>query len=198
MERHIKIAVIGDSESGKSSIVQRLTTGDFTKSIDKTIGASYRNHIINLGRNQFRLCIWDTSGQDKYNHISKLYSRNSDVILIVCDGSSSCDQVLVADKWFQKMQHDDVRSDTLFFIVINKIDLVQDMDQVNQIESFAIGIRATVIKTSAKDNINIQLLFNSLTERYSHCKSSLHQGSIYLSTINHSVLTRKPKKKCCS
>ena len=40
--RRVKILLLGDSNVGKTSIISRLTTGDFKSSLAQTVGVDYK------------------------------------------------------------------------------------------------------------------------------------------------------------
>lgn len=192
---NIRIVIVGDSGSGKSCIVHRLVNNEFSQNTPKTTGASYLCHTFESPYKAFKLCIWDTSGQEKYFHLTQLYSRNCNAVIIACDGASPNPPASL-DKWFNKM-HNDTRNDTIFFVVICKMDLVKNSQSFKEIEFFCKKINVVLVKTSAKLNENIEELFNKLTERFCNFKSEVHKKSIFLSHASHSVLLEKKKKKCC-
>ncbi|KAJ6232138.1 ras and ef-hand domain-containing protein [Anaeramoeba flamelloides] len=53
-----KVVLLGESAVGKSSLVTRLIKNQFNSSIESTLGATYSNHLIDLGKYQVQLQIW--------------------------------------------------------------------------------------------------------------------------------------------
>lgn len=46
--RRVKILLLGDSNVGKTSIISRLTTGDFRIRMVQTVGVDYKVKKVNL------------------------------------------------------------------------------------------------------------------------------------------------------
>ena len=88
IDRTFKIIILGDSQVGKTSILKRYTTDDFTHSTRTTIGADFDSKIINHNDKMINLNIWDTAGQEIYRAISNQYYRQASGVLIVFDVTS--------------------------------------------------------------------------------------------------------------
>ena len=55
-----KIIVIGDPAVGKTSLVQKFTTGNYTSDYKNTIGAEYFIKNLKIDKKTIELQIWDT------------------------------------------------------------------------------------------------------------------------------------------
>lgn len=78
-----KIVLIGQSGVGKTSIVQRcLALGLMDQA---TIGVSFYRKIIKILDKDIILNIWDTSGQERYSPLTKIYIRGAVCAIIVFD-----------------------------------------------------------------------------------------------------------------
>ena len=58
----IKILVIGNSFSGKTSIVNRFVKGEFNSVYKATIACEFSLKIINIEGHELRLQLWDLVG----------------------------------------------------------------------------------------------------------------------------------------
>lgn len=58
-----KLVIIGDSGSGKSSLLLRFTDDSFTESYLTTIGVDFRFRTVLVDGKRVKLQIWDTAGQ---------------------------------------------------------------------------------------------------------------------------------------
>ena len=58
----VKIVAIGDSGTGKTSMIQQFEHNRFTESFKPTIGADFSNKEINIDGKIVTLQIWDTAG----------------------------------------------------------------------------------------------------------------------------------------
>ena len=194
-----KITFVGDSGSGKTSIITRYISDSFNPNQVTTIGASYFSKIITARERVLRLSIWDTAGQERFDSISSLYCRNSNAIILVCDARSDSSHASLV-KWYNKAVKENLSEEVPIFIVINKMDLVTEDHAgfIQQIEEYGDFIRAPVIRTSAFNNSNIQFLFDRIIKGLLNTKSSMSRTSISLSSSRHSRLMQlKTTNKCC-
>ena len=131
----IKIVLVGDTNVGKTSIVNRYSYNRFNYLAECTIGASYnsktliynycpKTYKINNNNNlnasnqlKVRINIWDTAGQEKYKALSSLYYNNADIVFYVYD----------IDKHYNKMDkniYNNLSNKSKKVLIYNKIDLV--------------------------------------------------------------------------
>ncbi len=79
--KSIKVILLGDSGSGKSSIVNCLQQD--TSLQRKTISIEHYNYIIKINNFILRMQIWDTVGQEKFDSITTNYYKTTDVVIFV-------------------------------------------------------------------------------------------------------------------
>ena len=89
MGRFLKICVVGDSTTGKTSFILRLVENVFTDNMTATVGVDHRRHKPKIMGKEVDVQIWDVSGQDKYRNVVKNFYRESDGIIIMF---STCDE----------------------------------------------------------------------------------------------------------
>jgi len=139
-KKTLKIVILGDSGVGKTSLMNRYSTGKFTGQYKATIGADFlsKENVIatdSFGqRHLVTLQIWDTAGQERFQSLGVGFYRGADAALLVYDITDphSLDNL---DHW-RKEFLDQVGgglqglgdSSTVFpFVVLgNKMDKVQD------------------------------------------------------------------------
>ena len=80
-DQSIKIILLGDTNVGKSSIVNCLQQDENLQR--KTISLEHYNYAIKIGNIILRMQIWDTVGQEKFDSITANYYRTSDVAIFV-------------------------------------------------------------------------------------------------------------------
>jgi small GTP-binding protein len=81
----VKVIIIGDSTCGKSSLLRQFIDKRFDPSQDMTIGVDLGFKTITLHHRDVKLQIWDTSGQEVFHNITRVYYRGAHVILLVYD-----------------------------------------------------------------------------------------------------------------
>ena len=80
-DKSIKIILLGDSNVGKSSIVNCLKKNENLQR--KTISLEVYNYIIKIKDLVLRMQIWDTVGQEKFDSIATKYYKTTDVAIFV-------------------------------------------------------------------------------------------------------------------
>ena len=85
----LKILVIGNSYSGKTSIVNRFVQNKFDSNYKATVACDFAIKPIKMEETEFKLQLWDLVGQDsRIGGISKLYCRGALGALVVADISN--------------------------------------------------------------------------------------------------------------
>ena len=115
-----KILLLGDSTVGKTTLISKYVDNQFSPDHITTIGVEYKNKTIDLNGRNTNLQIWDTSGQERYQSITKNFYRNADGILFVFDvtNQDSFDHI---KNWLITSEENE--KDFEKILVGNKIDL---------------------------------------------------------------------------
>ena len=82
----LKILIIGDNNTGKTSLIQKITTKKFNyKTQIPTLGLNFYkyNHVVH--NQKFQLEFWDFSGSKEYLPLLEIYYKDCDIILICFD-----------------------------------------------------------------------------------------------------------------
>jgi len=80
--------IVGNTNVGKTSILERFINDTFEENLEPSNVASQRAKIITLDSGEkVKLNIWDTAGQEKYRSVTRMYYGNSDAILLVYDAT---------------------------------------------------------------------------------------------------------------
>tara|TARA_R110002072_G_scaffold45565_4_gene126789 strand:- start:94991 stop:95800 length:810 start_codon:yes stop_codon:yes gene_type:complete len=85
-EYQFKVIIIGESATGKTSLVNRYTLNNYTEGYKATIGADFCNKVIDwLPGVRVNLHIWDLAGQERLGTIIKAHFRRTDGVMCVLD-----------------------------------------------------------------------------------------------------------------
>ena len=84
-----KIIIIGDSNCGKTKILQRYCNDVFVADSQATIGVEFISKIVEIDQNgetrKIRLQMWDTAGSEKYRSMTISHTRGAVGAIIVYD-----------------------------------------------------------------------------------------------------------------
>ena len=122
-DKSLKVILIGDSNVGKSSIIERLKGNTFNYNQPTTIGLEHHSIIIKVNSYILRLQIWDTAGQEKFDSIANTYYKSTEVIIFVysINLKSSFDRIIDWDKQVEENRTKD--EEQLKILIGNKSDL---------------------------------------------------------------------------
>ena len=92
-KKHIKITLIGDGATGKSSYFERLSNGlsskyKFNKKYDATIGCNVSQLEFTVNGDSIIVHLFDTAGQEKFGSLRDSYILGSDGIIGMYDISN--------------------------------------------------------------------------------------------------------------
>ena len=192
--KSIKLVLLGESSVGKTSIVSRFVNQQFTDLQDSTIGAAYFSKLSMIKGENYRLEIWDTAGQERYHSLAPMYYRGAKGAIVVFD-ITSAHSFEKAKSWISELKLT-ANMNVQITLVGNKTDL-QHRRQVlsDTAKNFAEQEELTYIETSAKNNINIDDIFNETVtniQEFSHPFVE-DDTKISLNTNNGTIV----KRKCC-
>lgn len=199
-----KLLIIGDSGVGKSSLLVRFADNHFSGNYITTIGVDFKIRTIELGGERVKLQIWDTAGQERFRTITSTYYRGTHGVIVVYDVSSG-ESFANVKRWLHEI---DANCDVVNRILVgNKND---DPDRkvvlTEDARRFADQMGIQLYETSAKDNINVEEMFRSVTSLVLKSKKDQKErlddpGKIDLRKGGHGRPNqkdhRKGSSKCC-
>ncbi|KAB5535743.1 hypothetical protein PHYPO_G00121470, partial [Pangasianodon hypophthalmus] len=162
--RELKVCLLGDTGVGKSSIVCRFVQDHFDHNISPTIGASFLTKTVPCGNELHKFLIWDTAGQERFHSLAPMYYRGSAAAVIVYD-ITKLDSFQTLKKWVKELKEHGPE-DIVVAIAGNKNDL-GDIREVptKDAKEFAESIAAIFIETSARNAVNVEELFQSISRQ---------------------------------
>jgi len=120
----IKIIMVGPMNVGKTSLVTRYVTGKIPGQTKTTKNASYVTKRKTVNGFNFEIRLWDTAGQEKYKSLTKLFTKDAKIAILVysIDSEESFNEL---DKWLELVKSSN-EDNLLLGIAANKSDLVSD------------------------------------------------------------------------
>ena len=164
----LKVVLIGESGTGKTSIIQRFSYNLFDANCASSISSQYISKIIELKdiNQTLKFDIWDTAGQEKYRSMAKLFFKDAKIILFVYDITSLNSFNELKNYWISQVQQN-CEPNALLGVVANKNDLY-NIQQVPKEEGLKLAdeIGAIFQMTSAKSGLGIHNLFENIGRKY--------------------------------
>ena len=159
-----RIITLGDVAVGKTSIFKRYVHNTFEEDIISTLGFSIAFKEITLKNKQkVILKLIDTAGQERFRSLARNYYRNVHGVLFVFshNDQQSFEHI---ENWIKLFEENTDNFKIPTFLIGNKNDLSKFKEE----DSFNDYIKQKnilrYISTSAKDNININKIFEEIVE----------------------------------
>eukprot|EP00027_Filamoeba_sp_ATCC50430_P000327 CAMPEP_0168556994 /NCGR_PEP_ID=MMETSP0413-20121227/9181_1 /TAXON_ID=136452 /ORGANISM="Filamoeba nolandi, Strain NC-AS-23-1" /LENGTH=228 /DNA_ID=CAMNT_0008587981 /DNA_START=350 /DNA_END=1035 /DNA_ORIENTATION=- len=149
-----KILVVGDSGTGKTSIINRYTKNEFPQNYKATVGVDFAVKSVQWDKNTVvRLQLWDIAGQERFSTLSasKLDLDNAKLLLSVVYDLANDDTLTSVTAWKR-----DLDENLPVILLANKCDLTQQRLDRKVMDAYCTehGF-LTWFETSAKNNINL-------------------------------------------
>ena len=87
LKTDLKIILIGNSNSGKTQFVNKWTKDIFRDIYRETIVSEFVYKDIWKNEKQYAIQIWDISGSDENNRISKIFAKDAHGCIIMSDAT---------------------------------------------------------------------------------------------------------------
>ena len=151
--RH-KVIFIGDANTGKTSIINRIIDNPFNDTYEVSIGIDFMSKNIRFRGQNIKIQIWDSAGQEKYKGLIPSYVRNSSIVFIVYDISNRTSFENVQN-WISFVKNIEK---TTMILCGNKTDLNREVE-TKEGEEVAEREGIKFFECSAKTNENIKYMF---------------------------------------
>ncbi|XP_063811228.1 ras-related protein Rab-7b [Pseudophryne corroboree] len=193
----LKMNIIGPLGTGKTSLLNQYVHKWFRNDYRNTLGAHILSKTIHVDHKSLKLQIWDTGGQERFRSLVSSFYKGSDGCLLVFD-VTDMESFACLETWRNDFI-DKIQSPVISFPMItlgNKIDLKERQVSEESAISWCKERKMQYFEVSAKDNINVDLAFETLAKKalmhYQECRESCLTDSIKLSPIEDS-----PSSSCC-
>ena len=198
-KNELKIIVIGNSNTGKTSFVNKWTKGTFTDFYKATVVSEFSYKIFQYKEKFYRIQLWDLAGQDQNTHITKIFSKNSHGCIVLCDITNK-DTLKDTLKWKESVDESArfIDGEILPSVLVqNKIDLVDEeaLKDEEEIKKFAeenkfIGYYRTSVKMGVGVDECMEFLISNILERIAKCSK---QGENPLQTDRQNLVLEHKK-----
>ena len=198
-KNELKIIVIGNSNTGKTSFVNKWTKGTFTDFYKATVVSEFSYKIFQYKEKFYRIQLWDLAGQDQNTHITKIFSKNSHGCIVLCDITNK-DTLKDTLKWKESVDESTrfIDGEILPSVLVqNKIDLVEEdaLKDEEEIKKFAeenkfIGYYRTSVKMGVGVDECMEFLISNILERIAKCSK---QGENPLQTDRQNLVLEHKK-----
>ena len=198
----LKVILVGNASTGKTSIVDRYIKNIFINKKEATIAPNSLSKLIRKNNVIYRLHIWDIPGQDKSPALTSVFCKDSHGIIFCCDAlvEQSRNDILT---WIKSIKEFIDISDLPMIIMENKCDLLGDENDYNkgieELKSFSDNNNFLgAFRTSALNGYNVEnainfLVYDIINKIENNKSNNTPNTSIKLNETNE----EQNSKRCC-
>ncbi|KAM8908517.1 ras-related protein Rab-19-like [Spinachia spinachia] len=154
-----KIILIGDSNVGKTCLVQNFKSGIFSERQQNTIGVDFTVRTVDIEGKKVKMQVWDTAGQERFRTITQSYYRSAHGAIIAYDLTRHTTFDSVAH-WIKEVELYGANN-VVLVLIGNKCDLEEER-QVPFEEACNLAKDRDILaalETSAKESQNVEEAF---------------------------------------
>ena len=163
----IKIIVVGNSGTGKTSFVNKWIKDTFDEAYKATIVSEFSFKVIEYKDKSYKIQLWDLAGMDQNICITKIFSKDSHGCIVLSDITNE-KTLQECVKWKNTVDEttkfiDDTNIPAI--LIRNKVDLLENNNNEDEemIKDFCEKNKfLRCFKTSAKTGTNIEEAMNFL------------------------------------
>ena len=171
-EKELKVILLGESGVGKTSIILRYYKNLFNPDLPSTFGSTFIAKSLERDGVTYKLNIWDTTGQEKYHSVTKLFIHGSHIAILVY-AINNIDSFQKLDYWYKTIK-ENCDDNVILTIVGSKYDLFYNNEDENAVfvseeegEKYAKEKKAFFkLVTAKEDKKGIDSLFDELINEY--------------------------------
>ena len=180
----ILITILGETNVGKTSLINVYTGIGFSSQYISTIGMDKFEKEVQIESGEtVKLKLWDTAGQEKYNSIALSTIKNTKGVVVVFDLTSKKSFEKVKD-WINQVR--ELTSIVPINLFGNKSDLSNREVTQEEIDKLCEEQNMIYFETSAKNNTGIDEGFKKMANL---------SAEIFKDKFNNNTLLRKNEKK---
>ena len=201
-EERINIMTLGNSEVGKTCYILKYTENFFQELYLTTVGIDFKIKTETINNKQYKLFLYDTTGQEKYKSIALNIIRNAQGIILMYDITNKKSFESIPE-WIKSIR--DSKGENFPMILLgNKLDK-EDIRVISEKEGKELADEYGIkfFETSNKTGVNIQesgmaLVNEILKIKENELKDSFMSKSSHNSKLSSKRTTLKSEeKRCC-
>jgi len=121
--RDLKIIIVGDSGTGKTSFVNRYILNKFVDNYQATIATQFSSKILQINDITYRLQFWDIAGQDRNVATTNIFCKNANGI-VLCSEINDKETLKNTVIWKKSIEQNIDVTNVPMIIIQNKCDLL--------------------------------------------------------------------------
>ena len=188
----IKIILIGEPGTGKTCLINVATGNQFNENSESTLLSTYVTKKMVINDKEYDLNLWDTAGQEKYRAMTKIFTKNSKIVIFVYAINNKNTFEEMKSYWIKTIK-ETLGDEPILGIAGNKSDLyLEEAVPEEEAREFAnkLGIKFKLVSAKNDPNSFVNFL-QELVEEFLKTKGISAKNGINLNK------QKKKKSGCC-
>ena len=157
-----KVCMLGGFAVGKTSLVKRFVTGQFSEKYHTTVGVKIDQKPLFVNDTDVLVVLWDVYGEDDFQKVRASYLQGSAGYLLVVDGTRK--ETLEVARQLHKLAVQSM-GPVPYVLVINKHDLRESWQVDPEMYEDLAHNACLVLQSSAKTGEGVELAFVELAKQ---------------------------------
>ena len=194
-EEDIKVILVGEPGTRKTSLINVAIGKMFTDNSPSTLISTFVQKKFNKNNKEYILNIWDTAGQEKFRAMTKIFIKNSKIVILVYSINSKETYDGLKEYWFNIIT-EALGDEPIIAMVGNKSDLfLEEQIKEEEAKEFARenGIKFKLVSAKEDPDGFIEFL-EELLDEYLRLNN---KDTLKRETININSDSDKTHKGCC-
>lgn len=154
----VKVVLVGDSGTGKSSIALQYAEKRFEEHKAFTLGVDFKRVEARVDGTLYKVQIWDTAGQERFRSLAPSYVRDAWIVFVVYD-QTRAETFEAVDYWAGMVRHER-GMEVVMVLVGNKADLPGAQVSYQELEDKAAELDCFFMQTSAANYPMVARVFD--------------------------------------
>ena len=190
----IKVILVGESGTGKTSLINVAIGEKFDPSSQSTLLSTFVPKKYERNGKNYTLNIWDTAGQEKFRAMTKIFTKNSKIVIFVYAINNRESFEIMKTYWVKSIK-ESLGDEPIIGIVGNKSDLfLEEKVKEEEGKEFANQLNVNFkLVTAKEDPVGFVDFMGELLDEFLEKKGIKVKGNNF--NINNKPTAKK--KKCC-
>ena len=188
-EEEIKVILVGETGTGKTSLINTSVGLDFKEKTYSTQTNSISKKKMTIKNKKYCINLWDTIGQEQFRSLTKIFIKDSKIVIFVYDITRKETFKQIVEFWYENTKNE-LGDAPVMGVVGNKEDLYFESEVSDEeVEKFTKEKNLLFRLTSAKNKKNFNSFLEELVKIYIKKRKNSkneenEEGSLKLDDIN--------------
>ena len=188
----IKVILVGEAGTGKTSLINVAIGEKFDPNSQSTLLSTFVPKKYERNGKNYTLNIWDTAGQEKFRAMTKIFTKNSKIVIFVYSINNRESFEIMKTYWVKSIK-ESLGDEPIIGIVGNKSDLfLEEKVKEEEGKEFANQLNVNFkLVTAKEDPVGFVDFMGELLDEFLEKKGIKVKGNNF--NINNKPTVKKKK-----